>query len=219
MSRLRRLAVLFDLDGTLLDSVPLILASVQHAFAERARRPTMEEWIAGIGTPLRVQLQAWTDGPDDLITVVDRYRTFQDAHHDEMIRAFPGAADTVRSLHEAGRPLGIVTGKMAETAAHSLAHVGMRTYFDAIVGADSCAHHKPHPEPVLHALERLEALPQDAVFVGDSPLDVKAGNAAGVRTIAVLWGASGREALAEARPTHWLEAIGDLPALLERIAR
>src|SRR5512142_3085641 len=117
------MAVLFDLDGTLIDSVPLILASVHHAFAERARRPTDAEWIAGIGTPLRVQLEAWTEAPEDRLAVVDRYRTFQNAHHDEMTRAFPGALETVRSLHEAGHRMGIVTGKYAETAANSLAHV------------------------------------------------------------------------------------------------
>ncbi len=211
------MAVLFDLDGTLIDSVPLILASVRHAFGGRTRRPTDAEWIAGIGTPLRVQLEAWTDGPEDLEAILERYRTFQNAHHDAMTRAFPGAVDTVRTLHEGGHRMGIVTGKLAETAANSLTHVRMRAYLDAIVGANSCAHHKPHPAPVLLALDRLGVAPRDAVFVGDSPLDVKAGNAAGVATVAALWGASSREALDAARPAHHLERITDLPALLQRI--
>ena len=214
-----RMAVLLDLDGTLIDSVPLILASVHHAFGGRARRPTDADWIAGIGTPLRVQLEEWTDGPEDLAATLERYRTFQNTHHDRMTRAFPGALEVVRELNERGHRLAVVTGKLAETAAGSLAHVGMRDLFDVIVGANSSTHHKPHPEPVLTALERLGTAADDALFIGDSPLDVKAGNAAGVRTAAALWGACSREALVAAAPTYLLESLTALPALLRRIAR
>src|SRR5512132_4335928 len=98
------MAVLFDLDGTLIDSVPLILASVRHAFADRTRRPTDAEWIAGMGAPLRVQLEAWVDGPDDLHAIVETYRTFQNAHHDTMTRAFPGALETLETLRRRGHP-------------------------------------------------------------------------------------------------------------------
>ncbi len=217
MPPLRRMAVLLDLDDTLIDSVPLILASVHHAFTGERRRPTDAEWIAGIGTPLRVQLEAWADGPEHLEAIVERYRAYQREHHDRMTRAYPGAVETVRALHDGGHPIAIVTGKLTDPAQRSLAFVGLAPFVRTVVGADSCRHHKPHPEPVLTALARVGAGPADAVFVGDSPIDIGAGNAAGVRTVAALWGACSREALAAARPTRLCGAITDLPALIDGI--
>lgn len=217
MPPVRRSAVLFDLDGTLIDTVPLILASVRHAFAGQRRRPTDAEWIAGIGTPLRVQLEAWSDGPEHLEALVERYRRHQRTHHDRMTRAYPAAVETVRALHARGHPIAIVTGKLSGPAQRSLEYVGLAPFVSALVGADSCAHHKPHPEPVLTALDRLGAAPAEAVFVGDSPVDVAAGNAAGVVTVAALWGACTRDALAASRPAHLCARVDELPALVARL--
>ncbi len=211
------MAVLFDLDGTLVDTVPLILESVRHAFAGERRGPTDAEWIAGIGTPLRAQLQPWTDGPEHLERIVARYRAFQQEHHDRRTAAFPEAVEAVRALHARGHRIGVVTGKLSAPAARSLAHVGLAPYVSALVGADSCPHHKPDPGPVLAALERLGALPAEAAFVGDSAVDIRAGNAAGVVTIAALWGAATREELAAARPAHLCEHVRQVPPLVERL--
>ena len=215
---LSRMAVLLDLDGTLIDTVPFILDSVRHAFEGRARRPSDAEWIAGIGTPLRAQLAEWTGGPDDLEAVVARYRAYQREHHDRMTRAYGGAVTVVSALRDRGHPIGIVTGKLAQPAARSLAFVGLAPLVDTIVGADTCARHKPDPDPVLLALERLERTPRDAVFVGDSPVDVLAGRAAGVVTVAALWGACTREALVAAAPDHLLEGIDALLPLVEQLS-
>lgn len=215
----RPLAVLLDLDGTLVDTVPFILRSVAHAFEHRARRPTEAEWIAGIGQPLRVQLAPYTDGPADLEALLARYRAYQLEHHDRMTRAFPGAVEAVRALHAAGHPLAVVTGKLADTAGRALALVGLAPLVTAVVAADSCPRHKPDPEPVLLALSRLGRAPAEALFLGDSPVDVEAGNAAGVATVAALWGAASREALVAARPAHLLADVRELPALVARVAR
>jgi len=212
-------AILLDLDGTLVDTVPFILASVRHAFEGRARRPTDAEWIAGIGTPLRVQLRAWCDGPADLEAVVARYREHQRANHDRMTRAYPGAVDAVRRLRERGHPIAIVTGKLCEPAARSLRHVGLAEYVDAVIGADACSAHKPDPGPVLLALERVGRAPAEALFVGDSAIDVLAGNAAGVVTVGATWGACTREALAAARPARLADEVAALPAIVADLAR
>jgi pyrophosphatase PpaX len=214
----RTLAVLLDLDGTLIDTVPFILSSVQYAFEGRSRRPTEEEWIAGIGTPLRVQLAAYADGPEDLEALLARYRAYQRAHHDANTRAYEGAVDAVRRVHAAGHRLAVVTGKLAEPAERSLRHVGLSPYIETLVGADSCARHKPDPEPVQLALARLGAAPGEALFLGDAPVDIAAGAAAGVVTVAALWGACSREALVAARPGHVLADIRELPLLVERLA-
>jgi pyrophosphatase PpaX len=211
-------AVLLDLDGTLVDTVPFILASVRHAFAGRARCPTDDEWIAGIGTPLRVQLQAFADGEDDLEALVARYRAHQREHHDRQTRAYPGAVDAVKALRARGHPIAIVTGKLAEGAQRALRHVGLDGDVDAVVGADACPEHKPHPRPVLLALDRLGRTPAEALFLGDSTVDVLAGNAAGVVSVAATWGACARDALAAAGPARFLDDIAALPALVAELS-
>jgi pyrophosphatase PpaX len=213
------MAVLLDLDGTLLDTVPFILECVRHAFEGRPRCPSDADWIAGIGTPLRVQLSPWTEGADDLERILERYRVYQREHHDSATRAYPGAAQAVQAIREAGHPVAVVTGKLAGSARRSLVHVGMSEWVDEVVGADSCPRHKPDPEPVLLALRLLDREPREAVFVGDSPLDVAAGRAAGVATAAALWGATSREALLAAAPDHLLETVTAIPALVRELSR
>jgi pyrophosphatase PpaX len=213
----RPLAVLFDLDGTLVDTVPFILAAVHHAFEGHARRPTDAQWIAGIGTPLRTQLADFATGPEDLERLFQRYRTFWLEHHDRLTRCFPGALETVVALRRRGHPIGVVTAKIEEGARRTLRHVGLAPHVDAIVGADSCARSKPDPMPVLLALGRLGRAPAEAILVGDSPHDVAAGNAAGTLTVAALWGACDRSTLERARPAFFLEDVSALPGLLEQV--
>ena len=212
----RPLAVLLDLDGTLVDTIALILRSVRHTFEGRARAPTDAEWVAGIGKPLRVQLVAFADGATDVEALVDRYRAYQREHHDGMTRAYAGAVDVVRRLKGLGHPVGVVTGKLSEPAARALSLVGLEAFVDTLVGADSCPQHKPDPEPLLLALARLRREPAEALFLGDSPVDLQAAQAAGVRGVGALWGACSREALLAAGPRHLLDDIRELPALVER---
>lgn len=212
-----RLALLFDLDGTLVDTVELILSSMRAAFEGfPGRRPTDGEWIAGMGKPLRVQLAEFV-APADLEAVVDRYRTHQRANHDRMTRAFDGAVETVSRLKARGHPVGVVTSKFLEPARRTLAHVGLAPHVDVVVAADTVTRPKPDPEPVLQALARLARSPARALFLGDSPHDVAAGNAAGAVTAAALWGACDRACLEPAGPRHWLASIRELPALVERL--
>jgi pyrophosphatase PpaX len=209
-------AALFDLDGTLIDSIALLLASMRHAFVGFAGdHPTDADWIAGIGTPLWLQLAAYARGEEEVTQLRDRYREFQVEHHDRMVRAFPGTASTLALLEARGIAMALVTSKMDAGAHRSLAHTSLARYLPVVIGADSVTKHKPDPEPVLVALDRLGVSPETAVFVGDSPHDIAAGNAAGVATVAALWGPFSREQLAVARPAHWLSDIRDLPALLE----
>jgi pyrophosphatase PpaX len=174
--------MLFDLDGTLVDTVPFILEAVRHAFEGYGRCPTDAEWIAGIGTPLRAQL-AGLARPEDVEALFARYRAFWLANHDDRTRAFPGALEVVRSLAEAGHPVGIVTAKIEQGALRTLGHTGFLPWVTAIVGADSCANAKPHPEPVLLALSRLGRPPGEALLLGDSPHDLAAVRATGAPAV------------------------------------
>ncbi|MBK9517097.1 MAG: HAD-IA family hydrolase [Anaeromyxobacter sp.] len=192
----RPIAVLLDLDGTLVDTVPFILAAVRHAFQGYGRCPTDAEWIAGIGTPLRDQLASFARQPDDVPALFDRYRAYWLQHHDAMTRLFPGAGEAVRALRAAGHPLAIITAKIEAGAERTLRHVGLRDQVDLVVAADTVARCKPDPMPVRHALERLGRTPAEAVMIGDSNHDLAAGRAAGTATAGVLWGAASREVLA-----------------------
>jgi pyrophosphatase PpaX len=212
------MAILFDLDGTLVDTVPFILAAVRHAFDGYGRCPSDAEWVAGIGTPLRAQLEGFADRPEDVPLLLERYRAFWLAEHDARTRCFPGALEAVVALAAAGHPIGVVTAKLETGAYRTLRHTGLLPYLGAVIGADSCARAKPHPEPVLLALSRLERRPEEALFVGDSPHDLAAGRAAGTRTAAALWGACSRDALSREAPDHLLDEVGQVLPLVGRLA-
>ncbi len=212
-----RLAILFDLDGTLVDTIPFILAAVRHAFEGYGRIPTDAEWIAGIGTPLRTQLAALVRRPEDVEPLFQRYREYWLQHHDGKTRCFPGALEVVAGLARRGHPVGVVTAKVEAGAHRTLTLTGLLPHVQAVVGADSCANAKPHPEPVLLALERLGVPASRAILVGDSPHDVAAAKAAGARAVAALWGACTREALAAAGADFFLSDIRELPALVDSL--
>ena len=216
--RARQIAVLFDLDGTLIDSIGLLLASVRNAFEGFAgRAPTEEEWVAGIGTPLAKQLRAFCESEEQLEAVTLRYRTFQRAAHDRLTTVFSGTLEVLGRLAAAGHPMGIVTSKSNEMMDRALELTGIAAYMSTRIGCDSCSIHKPDPFPVRMALEELGYDAGEAVFVGDSPHDINAGNSAGVVSIAALWGPFTRDQLDVANPAHYLKDISELPALVERI--
>jgi pyrophosphatase PpaX len=208
------IAILFDLDGTLVDTVPFILAAVRHAFEGYGSCPTDAQWLDGIGTPLRVQLASFARGPDDVEPLLARYRAYWIAHHDRMTRLFPGAMDVVVELASRGHPLGIVTAKTEEGAIRTLRHTGLLRHLGAIVGADTCPRCKPDPAPVRVALARLGRAPGEALLVGDSIHDVVAAREAGVRAVGVTWGVRDREALAHAGADACLDDLRELPALV-----
>jgi pyrophosphatase PpaX len=211
----RPLAVLFDLDGTLIDSIELILCSMRHAFrACGAPAPEDAEWLEGVGIPLPTMFRRYAGSDAALAALIAAYREHQLAHHDRLVRCYDAVADTVSLLRAGGHPLAVVTSKSNALARRGLEHVGLAAFFDTIVGADSCTRHKPHPEPVLTALDRLARPPGEAVFVGDSVHDIAAGNAAGVVTIAALWGPFTRQQLGPAGPRLFLDRISELPGVL-----
>ncbi len=196
---------LFDLDGTLIDSIGLIMASFRHTMRTHLGSvPDETRWRAGFGTPLRTQLRAFARDDEEAARMVDTYRAYTDAHHDRLLAPYAGIGQGLAALHRAGVHLAVVTSKTHALARRGLARCGLNHYFDVLVGFDDVAEHKPHPAPVLAALERLGAQPSEALFVGDSPHDIRAGRAAGVRTAAVLWGPFSRQDLAREAPHHWL---------------
>ena len=208
-------AVLFDLDGTLIDSTRLIIESYHHTMrVHRGRTLPESEWIKGLGTPLRVQFRRFTDDPDEVQRMIATYREWNLAHHDQMVRAFPGAVEAVHSLRTAGIRLGIVTSKNRHGVRIGLERGGFQEPFDTIVTSDDLEASKPDPAPVVAALAAIGEPPGAALFVGDSPHDIAAGRDAGARTAACLWGPFERAALQVERPDYYLNGFPELPPLV-----
>lgn len=219
MTRPRPRPLLFDLDGTLIDSIELILGSARYAFTAHGRpAPSDEEWLSGVGIPLDTMFRRYADGDEEVAALIARYREHQMVHHDSLVRCYHGVAETLTLLHQRGHPMALVTSKSDALALRGMTVAGIAHFVDVIVGCDSCTRHKPHPEPVHRALELLGGSASQAIFVGDSVHDIEAGNAAGVVTVAALWGPFHRTQLAPASPSYYMEAFADLPALLDSLA-
>ena len=214
---MKRLAILFDLDGTLIDSITLLLNSMEAAYEGRALRPTQAEWTAGIGIPLRTQLAKWSSGDADIEQLIARYRDYQSLHLESLTTAYPGVLEVLQWIRSRGHAIALVTSKGLGMTDRSLQHVGLANAFDVIVTAESTERHKPLPDPVWFALEKLDVARDHALFIGDSTHDMHAGSAAGVRTAAATWGPFSKAELQPAAPTYWLGTMHDLIPIIESL--
>lgn len=207
--------VLFDLDGTLADSVRLILDSYHHTMAAHNLAPRTDEfWLAGLGTPLTAQFAEWVDSPAQLEAMIMSYREYNLRHHDAQVSAYPGVVEMVTRVRRSGLRTGLVTSKNRSGALRGLRVIGLEGVMEVVVGADDVDNHKPHPEPVHRALEQLGSEATGTIFVGDSLHDMYSGRQAGTHTGAVLWGPFDRGHLNPSAPDHWLETPDALTALL-----
>ncbi|HJR17427.1 MAG TPA: HAD-IA family hydrolase [Gemmatimonadales bacterium] len=207
--------VLFDLDGTLIDSLRLILDSYHHTLAQHGfPARTDAEWLRGVGTPLTAQLAEWRDEMGTIEALIATYREYNLKHHDRMVTVYPGVLDAVREIKAAGLQTGLVTSKNRLGALRGLKLVGLEALMDVLVCADEVTNPKPHPEPVQKAVTLLGADPAATVYVGDSIHDMLSGRQAGVLTAAALWGPFRRSDLEAATPDYWLETPPDLVGLV-----
>lgn len=213
-SKIRLGWMLFDLDGTLIDSIGLIVDSYHHTLRTLGL-PAKDDayWLAGIGTPLREQFGEWAHDADLFKQLVATYRDYNHAHHDDRVTAYPGVLQALKELRSAGVQTAVVTSKMRPGALRGLKLVGLLDHIDVLVGADDVSRPKPDPEPVHKAMTELSADPRRTAFVGDSVHDMDAGRAAGVATAAALWGPFDRATLERSQPTHWLNHPADVVAL------
>lgn len=214
IDRIRTL--LFDLDGTLIDSIRLIIDSYHHTFKTHGLPArTDDEWLAGIGTPLRVVFGEIAQQPEQMERLIATYRDYNMAHHDTQVIPYVGAPELIRRVKDLGYRTGLVTSKNRPGAIRGLKLAGIADHFDVLVCADDVINPKPHPEPVLKAIAQLGAVAGETLFIGDSVHDMRCGREAGVLTGAVLWGPFGRGDLETTNPDYWLESPEDLLTLLE----
>jgi pyrophosphatase PpaX len=209
--------VIFDLDGTVVDTVELIRDSFRHATRTVLGIDLPDRQImAGVGQPLMAQMVVLS--PEHAQELYDVYREYNHRRHDELIRPYEGMQAALEELRAAGRHLGIVTSKSADVTQMAFDAVGVGHLFDVVIAAGDTSEHKPAPAPVRLCLERFAAagLPADpaaAIYIGDSPVDIAAGTAAGTETAAVTWGIFALDDLLAARPDHVLHAPRDIVRL------
>jgi pyrophosphatase PpaX len=203
--------VLFDLDGTLIDSGPMILASMRHAAVTVLGREPDEELVrAAIGGPgLAAQMRDLD--PERVDQLVDAYRAHNEPLHAEL-EAFDAVLELLPVLRAEGRRLGIVTAKRLRTVDLALDRFPeLREAMDVVIGAEHTERHKPEPDPLLEALRRLDADPAHAAYVGDSRFDVAAAKAGGLFAVAVSWGGiHSAETLRAERPHALVERPEEL---------
>lgn len=205
---------LFDLDGTLIDTVALIQRSFHETVQHYGRPPVSDGDIVSVmGRPLEACFRELSGQDAPIADMVVTYREINRELHDDMVRPYPGVVETVERLRGEDVVLAIVTSKIGVDARRGLRVAGIDHAFEVVIGAHEVDEAKPHPEPVLTALRQVGADAEGAVIVGDSVHDMESGRRAGVATAAALWGPNGRSELEPANPDHWLERIEDVERL------
>lgn len=210
--------VLFDLDGTIVNTNELIISSFMHALKENNLPVlTREQIIPMMGTTLQQQLGAFSGLEAKDISVLERsYRSYNNAHHDELVRSFPHVNETMEELLRRGIRLGIVTTKIRPNTLKALQMFDLLKYMETIVTVNDVTHPKPHPEPVLTAIANLGVEPAKTLMVGDSAVDIQSAKAAGVRVAAVAWSLKGEDVLRTYEPDYIIHEMKDLYTIVEQ---
>lgn len=207
--------ILFDLDGTIIDTNDLIINTFLHVLEQHfpQQKYTREQIIPHMGLTLEQQMQTFS-GREEVTELVADYRTYNNLHHDTLIREFPRVKEVIAKLHERGITMGIVTTKIKPTTIRALDYFGLKEYMSTIVTVQDVTHPKPHPEPVLTALRNLGADPDKTLMVGDSAADIQSAKAAGVKAAGVAWSLKGVDVLQQYNPDYILEDMTDLYGVL-----
>ncbi len=214
-------AALFDFDGTLVDTTELIYQSMRHATGEvLGREISREILMANVGQPLPRQMELLSaERAEELL---ESYRLHNEEHHDALIKEFPGVEKSLARLRASGVRVAVVTSKRRFSVQMALkTFPGLGEVVDRFVTMEDTTEHKPHPAPLLKGLEFLGGVPpEEAAYVGDSPFDVAAAKTAGVKSVAVSWGAFSEDALRAAEPDYLVPDIDSaVDVLLEMVGR
>jgi phosphoglycolate phosphatase len=215
-------AILFDLDGTLVDSLPDLAAGV-NALLRELGRPALDDAavarMIGDGVPKLVERALAASDVRDipLSAAIERFRAFYEADPTRLTRPYPDVAAVLLFLTREHRPLAVCTNKVQQATRAVLEGLGLAPFFAQVVGGDVLPRHKPDPAQLLFALERLGIAPAEAAMVGDHRNDVLAARAAGTRAIFAAYG-YGQASLGDLEPDATIDRFSDLPATLRSLA-
>lgn len=202
-------ALLFDFDGTLLNTNTLIIETFRHVLEEYAPgKYTDEDYVRFIGPSLEQTFLA--ECPDCTTEMVHKYRMWNQAHHDTLVSEYPNVKETLEALHAQGIKLAIVTTKIRTTMERGLQLMGVAHLFDVTITLDDVDHPKPHAEPIEKALAQLGVCREEALMIGDNSHDIEGGKNAGVKTAGVAWSIKGEAFLRSLHPDYILHDMLDL---------
>lgn len=207
-------ALLFDFDGTLLNTNELIIQTFMHVLEERfPGQYSPKDCINFIGPSLKETFEQIT--PNEVEEMIEKYRQWNQANHDKLVTEYDGVVHTLEKLKEQGIRLAIVSTKRRDTIEKGLILMGAKDLFEFWVGVDDVKNVKPDPEPVLLAIERLGVQKEDAMMIGDNYHDIEAGKNAGVKTAGVAWSIRGEDFLRQYNPDYILQHISDLLTIVK----
>ncbi|MBA4537559.1 pyrophosphatase PpaX [Bacillus aquiflavi] len=209
----RLTTILFDLDGTLIDTNELIISSFLHTleyyYPKKYKR---KDVLPFMGPPLWDTFHSLN--PHATEEMIKKYREYNLANHDRLVKEFNGVYETVETLAHENFKLGIVTTKVRDTVLKGLKLTKLERFFDVIVTLDEVENAKPHPEPIFKALDLLKARPEEALMVGDNHHDILAGKNAGTKTAGVAWSMKGRDHLQYYEPDYIFDHMADLLSIV-----
>lgn len=202
-------AVLFDFDGTVINTNDLIIASYKYAFDKVMNREIQLDEILGLfGRPLLISLKE--DYGEFGEALYYSFREFNESNHDNIAKPFGGVPESILAIKEAGYKIGIVTSKRREMLQRGLKLIGLENNFDVLIGAEDCDKHKPDPQPVLTACKKLGIEPKEAIYVGDSVFDILCGKNAGMKTCGVKYTLTEPQLLFDLGMDYFVDDIWEL---------
>lgn len=208
--------ILFDLDGTLVDTNELILQSFEYTLGQFfPGRYTRHDVLPYMGEPLVKQFSRWAEA-EQVPQMVDVYRKHNVEHHDRLVAIFPHVKEVLTELKDSGIKMAVVTNKMRLTADMGLRLFDLDPLIDVLVTIENTTKHKPDPEPLLFAMDKLGAESRKTLMVGDSPYDIMAGKAVGTATCGVAWSLRGREGLLLHKPDYLIDDMNELLEIVRR---
>ena len=211
--------ILFDFDGTLVNTNDVILASWQHTYRHYLGHEMPVDHITScFGEPLLLTMEREFPGVNPQESA-DVHRQFQLENADKLVTIFPGIKELLADLKEAGYVLGIVTSRTRESALRYMDMFAITSYFSDLVTCDDTTVHKPNPEPILLAMSKLGASAEESIMIGDSPFDIKCANNAGVDSVMVNWRITCDETsvIDDAKVDYWIHQPSDLVELLKTL--
>ncbi len=205
--------ILFDFDGTIMDTEPIVKKGIIQVIKNHKPEVEIDDQMANdfVGPPLTTTFGKFFK-EDQIQTLIDEYRTINNAMHKDHVQPIDGAIEVLKTLKEQGYTLGVVSSKVKKSILFGMEFFDMEQYFDTIVGYDNVTHHKPHPEGIFKACKELGVSHDRVVYVGDTAIDVYTGDKAGVFTVAMMSNSTRKDELEKAKPN---ELITDLKQLLE----